>query len=90
MFALLGWLVIGLIAGALARLLVPGRQSMGIMMTMILGLVGSVVGGVISGLIFGYDPLAPGFQPAGLLMSTLGAIIVLIVFVRSRRSNAAP
>jgi len=90
MFALIGWLVIGLIAGALARLLVPGRQSMGIMMTMILGLVGSVVGGVISGLIFGYDPLDPGFHPAGLLMSTLCAIIVLVVFVRSRRSNVAP
>ena len=43
----IGWLIVGLIAGALARLLVPGRQPMGIFMTMVLGLIGSFVGGAI-------------------------------------------
>lgn len=72
MFALLGWLVIGLVAGALARLLVPGRQPMGLFMTILLGLIGSVLGGFVSSLIFGYDPTDPGFHPGGLIMSTIG------------------
>jgi uncharacterized membrane protein YeaQ/YmgE (transglycosylase-associated protein family) len=52
MFAFLWWLIIGLVAGALARLLIPGRQPMGMLMTMVLGLVGSVVGGLISSVVF--------------------------------------
>jgi uncharacterized membrane protein YeaQ/YmgE (transglycosylase-associated protein family) len=82
MFSLIGWLIIGVIAGALARFLVPGPQSMGMLMTMVLGLVGSVVGGFISSLIFGYDPTDPGFHPGGLIMSTIGAVIVLALFIR--------
>jgi len=83
------WLVIGIIAGGLARLLVPGRQPMGLLMTMVLGLVGSIVGGFVSSLIFGYDPLDPGFHAGGLIMSTLGAIVVLIIYLRSSRSRIA-
>jgi uncharacterized membrane protein YeaQ/YmgE (transglycosylase-associated protein family) len=85
MFGFLAWLVIGLVAGALARLMVPGRQPMGMFMTMLLGLVGSVVGGFVSSLIFGYDPADPGFHPAGLIMSTLGAIAALALYLRTTR-----
>ena len=85
MFAFLGWLIIGLVAGALARLMVPGRQPMGLFMTMLLGLVGSLVGGFVSSLIFGYDPTDPGFHPGGLIMSTLGAILALALYVRGSR-----
>ena len=85
MFAFLGWLIIGLVAGALARLMVPGRQPMGLFMTMLLGLVGSLVGGFVSSLIFGYDPTVPGFHPGGLIMSTLGAILALALYVRGSR-----
>ena len=88
MFAFLGWLIIGLVAGALARLLVPGRQPMGLFMTVLLGLIGSVVGGFVSSLIFGHDPMDPGFHPAGLIMSTVGAIAALALYlavVRRRR-----
>jgi uncharacterized membrane protein YeaQ/YmgE (transglycosylase-associated protein family) len=54
-----------------------------------LGLVGSVVGGFISSLIWSTDPLAPGFHVGGLLMSTIGAIIVLALYVAyTRRSTA--
>jgi len=81
MFAFLWWLIIGLVAGGFARLLIPGRQPMGMVMTMILGLVGSVVGGLISSAIFGTDPTDPGFHAAGFLMSTVGAVIVLGIFV---------
>ena len=75
------WLIIGLIAGGLARLLIPGKQPMGLLLTMILGLVGSVVGGLISTAIFGYSAADPGFHTGGLIMSTIGALIVLGLYV---------
>jgi len=75
------WLLIGLVAGALARALMPGRQPMGIIMTMILGLIGSTVGGFISSLIWHYDVQDANPHPTGLIMSTIGAIIVLAIYV---------
>jgi uncharacterized membrane protein YeaQ/YmgE (transglycosylase-associated protein family) len=77
----LWWLIIGLIAGGLARLIIPGKQPMGLLMTMILGLVGSVVGGLISTAIFGYSAADPGFHTGGLIMSIIGAMIVLGIYV---------
>jgi uncharacterized membrane protein YeaQ/YmgE (transglycosylase-associated protein family) len=85
MFAFLGWLIVGLIAGALARLLVPGRQPMGMLMTMILGLIGSLVGGFMSSLIFGRDPMETTIHASGLIMSTIGAVIVLALYVAYAR-----
>ena len=90
MFAFVWWLIVGLVAGLLARMLMPGRQPMGWLLTIVLGLIGSVVGGVIASVIFGTDPSEPGFQPAGLIMSTIGAVLVLwgyLAFER-RRPNA--
>ena len=78
---LLWWLIIGLIAGGLARLIIPGTQPMGLLMTMILGLVGSVVGGLISTAIFGYSAADPGFHTGGLIMSVIGAVIVLVIYI---------
>jgi len=72
------WLIIGLIAGALARLIMPGRDAMGIIATIILGIVGSLLGGLVSMAIWGNS--TAGFQPAGLLLSILGAIIVLWIY----------
>ncbi|HEX3316207.1 MAG TPA: GlsB/YeaQ/YmgE family stress response membrane protein, partial [Gemmataceae bacterium] len=51
--SILGWIIAGLIVGAFARLLVPGRQSMGIVLTIILGIVGAFLGGYLSTLMFG-------------------------------------
>ena len=84
MLSFIGWLIVGLIAGALARLIMPGRDSMSILATIILGIAGSVVGGLISWAIWGPDPT--GFRPAGLILSLLGAILVLWIYrmVRSR------
>ena len=81
------WMVIiGLIAGALARLIMPGRDPMGIVMTIILGIVGSILGGLVSWAIWGTDTVDGGFRPAGLLLSILGAIIVLWIYrmIKSR------
>lgn len=86
MMSFIWWLIIGLIAGALARLIMPGRDAMGIVATIILGIVGSILGGLVSWAIWGPDTEAGGFQPAGLLLSILGAILVLWIWrmMRSR------
>ncbi len=58
-------IIVGLIAGALARLLVPGRQNMSIPMTIAIGMVGSFVGGFLGYLIFGKDSAEGFLQPSG-------------------------
>ena len=73
-------ILIGLLAGAVARLVVPGRDPMGILGTILLGIVGSFVGGFIWNLIQ-YHRLAPHkFHLVGVLGSILGAILVLLIF----------
>jgi uncharacterized membrane protein YeaQ/YmgE (transglycosylase-associated protein family) len=78
------WLIIGLVAGALARLIMPGKDPMGLIATIILGVIGSVLGGLLSSLIWGTGQ--GGFQAAGLIMSVIGALVVLFVWrmIRSR------
>ena len=82
MLNILSWIVVGLIAGALARLIMPGRDPMGIIATILLGIVGSILGGLVSWAIWGSD--TRGFQPAGLLLSILGAILVLWIYRMTR------
>jgi uncharacterized membrane protein YeaQ/YmgE (transglycosylase-associated protein family) len=80
-------LVIGLVAGLLARAVIPGKQDLGILATIVLGLIGSVVGNLLGGLILRGE-LA--FDLGGWWASILGAILVLGVYVavagRGRRS----
>jgi uncharacterized membrane protein YeaQ/YmgE (transglycosylase-associated protein family) len=78
LWSIIVWAVSGLIIGALARLLYPGRQPMTLIMTMVLGIVGSLVGGLISWLL-GYDPEDGPFRAAGWIMSIIGALIVVWV-----------
>ena len=86
MMSFIWWLIIGLIAGALARLIMPGRDAMGIVATILLGIVGSILGGLVSWAIWGAETEGAGFRPAGLLLSILGAILVLWIWrmMRSR------
>jgi len=74
-------IVIGLIAGAVARLLIPGKQDIGILMTIVLGIIGSFVGGFLGYLIFHKDASSGFFQPSGILGSIIGAVIVLLVYL---------
>lgn len=79
---IIGLIVVGLIAGALARLIVPGKQDMSIPMTILLGIVGSFVGGFLGYLIFHKDPSQGWFQPAGLIGSVIGAVIVVFLWAK--------
>jgi uncharacterized membrane protein YeaQ/YmgE (transglycosylase-associated protein family) len=81
-------IVVGLIAGALARLIVPGKQNMSIGMTIVIGIIGSFVGGFLGYLLFHKDSQDGFLQPAGLIGSIIGAIIVLLIWLRvgGRRS----
>lgn len=74
---IIGWMVFGLIAGAIARLLVPGRQPIGLLATMILGIIGSFVGGFLGSLFTGGEL----WSAAGWIGSIIGAIIVLAIWV---------
>ena len=81
-------IVIGLIAGALARLVVPGRQDMSILMTIVLGIIGSFVGGFLGYLIFHKDAQNGFFQPSGIIGSFIGAVIVLLIYTRMGKRHS--
>jgi uncharacterized membrane protein YeaQ/YmgE (transglycosylase-associated protein family) len=74
---ILGWIVFGLIAGFIARALVPGKDDIGLLRTIVLGVIGSVIGGLIFGLL---TVGLRGFQPAGWIGSIIGAVIVLLIY----------
>ena len=74
---IIGWIVTGLIAGFIARAVVPGKDDIGLLMTIVLGVVGSVVGGFLAGLL---TVGLRGFHPAGWIGSIIGAIIVLVIY----------
>lgn len=80
---IIGLLVIGLIAGFIARAVVPGRQSMSILQTLLLGVVGSFIGGFLGRLLFGSGD---GFvQPSSWIGSIIGAVLVLLVYLQIKR-----
>jgi uncharacterized membrane protein YeaQ/YmgE (transglycosylase-associated protein family) len=76
MVGILGWIVFGLIVGAIAKLLMPGKDPGGIIVTMLLGIVGAILGGY-AGRAFGL--YGPG-DSAGIFMSIFGAIVVLFIY----------
>ncbi len=79
---ILSWLIAGLIVGAIARLLVPGRQPMGIALTIVLGILGAIVGGFIAHLLFGPPPpeISVDTHWRGWLMSIVGGVIVVALY----------
>jgi uncharacterized membrane protein YeaQ/YmgE (transglycosylase-associated protein family) len=92
LWGLLVLLVVGAIAGFIARALVPGRDAMSFGQTVLLGVVGSFVGGLLGALLFGKDGRGFGeglLQTSGILGSVLGAIIALVVYnaVTGRKRN---
>jgi len=76
MFHIMRMMFIGLIVGALAKLIMPGRDPGGILVTMLLGIAGSLVGGFLGRMLGLYGP----GQGAGFIVSTLGAILLLALY----------
>lgn len=85
MWNFLAFLVVGFLAGILARGIYPGRQRMGMLATMALGMAGSLVGGLIAWVL--WRPENGQFHLAGLLMSIVGALIVLGVYMVATRPS---
>jgi uncharacterized membrane protein YeaQ/YmgE (transglycosylase-associated protein family) len=82
-------IIVGLIAGFIARAVIPGRQSMSIGATILLGIIGSFVGGFLGKLIFGADGGDGFFQASGIIGSIIGAIIVLAIYLAVKRRSGA-
>ena len=73
---ILGWIIFGIIVGAIAKFLMPGRDPGGIIVTMLLGIVGAMLGGFIGRALGFYSPQ----EAAGWLMSIVGAIVILMIY----------
>jgi uncharacterized membrane protein YeaQ/YmgE (transglycosylase-associated protein family) len=86
MGTIIGWIIFGAIIGGLARLIMPGRDPIGLLMTILLGIAGSVIGGLLIGtLMFGR-----GTDPAGWFGSILGALLLLWLYRRFASNSRAP
>ena len=75
-YGILGWIVIGGLAGALAKLLMPGRDPGGIIVTMVLGIVGALLGGFVGRALGMYN----ANESAGFIMALIGAVSVLLIY----------
>jgi uncharacterized membrane protein YeaQ/YmgE (transglycosylase-associated protein family) len=84
MAGILGWILFGVIVGALAKFVMPGRDPGGIIVTMLLGIAGAVIGGFVGRAMGLYGP----GQSAGFLMSFLGAVILLWIYRMFARRRA--
>lgn len=80
MLNIIWWLVFGTIAGALAKIIMPGKQNMGWLMTALLGIVGSIIGGFIGNKIFDKEVTNTVFSFYSMGMSVLGALLVLFIY----------
>jgi uncharacterized membrane protein YeaQ/YmgE (transglycosylase-associated protein family) len=76
MFGILGWIVFGLVVGAIAKLVMPGRDPGGFIVTILLGIVGAVLGGWIGRAMGMYGPN----EPAGFVMALVGSVVVLALY----------
>jgi len=75
---IISWILVGLIAGALGKLIMPGDDPGGFIVTILIGMVGAIVGGFVVGLLGGTG--ATGFNVWSILVATLGAIILLAIY----------
>jgi uncharacterized membrane protein YeaQ/YmgE (transglycosylase-associated protein family) len=82
MFHLIWMFVVGIVVGAIARFIMPGTEHMGLLMTAVIGIVGSFIGGFIARL---FSKPADGaiVHPAGIILSVIGALILLFVLQRT-------
>lgn len=84
---ILAWIVLGLVAGALAKFIMPGQQGGGIIFTIVLGVVGAIVGGVLGTSVFGFGDIS-GFDLRSIAIAVGGALVVLFVYGLVARGRA--
>ena len=80
------WAVLGLIAGAIARAIYPGHQGLGILGTMVLGIIGAIVGGFVASLFI--PGAAAGLSIGGIIVAVLGALITLFIYYAVTKRTA--
>jgi uncharacterized membrane protein YeaQ/YmgE (transglycosylase-associated protein family) len=76
---ILAWIVLGLVAGALAKFIMPGQQGGGIILTTVLGIVGAIVGGLLGTYVFGFGDIS-GFDLRSIVIAVGGALLVLFLY----------
>jgi uncharacterized membrane protein YeaQ/YmgE (transglycosylase-associated protein family) len=84
MFGIIGWIIFGLVVGVIAKLLMPGRDPGGFIITILLGIAGALLGGMTGRALGLYRP----DEPAGLVMSIVGAMILLLLYRLVARRRA--
>jgi uncharacterized membrane protein YeaQ/YmgE (transglycosylase-associated protein family) len=84
---IIGWIVLGLAAGAIAKLILPGRQGGGWIITLVLGIVGALLGGFLGSVLFN-APLEDFFSIQTWLLAIGGAILVLLIYGLATRGRA--
>ena len=77
---IIAFLILGLLAGAIAKALVPGDDPGGIIITMVIGVVGALLGGFLAGALFDKDPMDEFFDLSTWLTAIVGAIILLLIY----------
>ena len=84
---IIGWIILGLLAGLIAKAILPGEDPGGIIVTTLLGIVGAIVGGFITKLLGFGDPIDEFFDLSTWLAAVIGALIILAVYnaIRGRR-----
>jgi uncharacterized membrane protein YeaQ/YmgE (transglycosylase-associated protein family) len=85
---IIGFLILGLIAGAIAKALLPGDDPGGIIITMIIGVAGALLGGFLAGVLFDVDPMDEFFDISTWLTAIVGAIVLLLVYRMATRRRA--
>jgi uncharacterized membrane protein YeaQ/YmgE (transglycosylase-associated protein family) len=83
MMGILGWIVFGLVIGVIAKLVMPGRDPGGVIVTILIGIAGALVGGFLGRLVGWYQP----GEPAGFVTATLGALLLLFIYRKTLRPS---
>ena len=90
-WAIISWIIIGAIIGLIARAIMPGKQSMGLGLTIVLGVIGAIVGGFLGGL-FGGDGISGimnnPWSIGTILLAVIGAIVVMVIYGLATKNRA--
>ena len=86
----IGMIIVGFIAGFLARAIVPGRDAMSVVATIVLGIIGSFIGGFLADVLLNNDAEDKGIHAVGLIGSVIGAVVALVIYraLNSRRVHS--